>query len=77
MSDPRYCREQALKCANAAIRADERRERKALTKAARVWLQMALDLETRLEASNSKASEFGFKRTRRSRATALEAASDG
>ena len=58
--DPHYCREQALKCANRAIRAEERRDRKVLTKAAQVWLKLALEIEARLEAS--KASEFGFEK---------------
>ena len=56
--DPHYCREQALKCANRAIRAEERRERKVLTKAAQVWLKLALELEARLDSTTCKASEF-------------------
>lgn len=64
--DTNYCREQALKCANRAIRADKRRERKALTQAAQVWLKMALEMEARLDAASSKA-RTGFAEASRPR----------
>jgi hypothetical protein len=56
MDDPTYCRKQALECAKRALSSKDRRERKVLTRAAQVWLKMAVEIEARIDTSADVAA---------------------
>jgi hypothetical protein len=60
--DLHTCRQRALECARQALYAKERRERKALTAAAKTWLDIAMELEARQMSGDKLRREAALQR---------------